>query len=331
VHPTLVEFKKKYGINVTYREDINDNDSYYAKIAPLLKSGQSTGADLMVITNGIYLDKLISNDYLLPLDQHRMLNFYAQASDLVRDPSYDRGNVFSMAYQSGITGIGYNPKLTGREITSWEDMFDPKFKGKIGMFGNNEDLPGIALCALGVNPENSTEADWKKAADWLNKQKPLVRKYYGQDYIDPLKNGDLALTMAWSGDIFQALSDKPDLKFVIPKEGAMIWTDNMCIPRYASHPRDAMTYMDYVYDPAVAAAMADYINYITPVPAVQQVFEQNAKDATNADDKAYYQNLSTSPLIFPSKSDFSKLHRYRVLTEQELPVWNDLFVPIYQS
>jgi spermidine/putrescine transport system substrate-binding protein len=331
VHPTLEQFTKKYGIKVNYSEDINENDTYYAKIAPLLRAGQSTGADLMVITNGIYLDKLIQNDYLLPLDQNRMSNFYAQASDLVRDPSFDRGNVFSMAWQSGITGIGYNPKLTGREITSWQDLQDPAFKGKIGMFGDNEDLPGSALCAIGVNPETSVEKDWHAAADWLKKQQPLVRKYYQQDYISPLKKGDLAVTMAWSGDIFQALSDNPDLKFVVPKEGAMIWTDNMCMPRYADHPLDAMIYMDYVYDPQVAAALADYINYITPVPAVQQIFAQNAKNATNADDKTYYAGLATSPLIFPSASDFSKLHRYRVLSETELPVWNQIFEPIYQA
>jgi len=333
VRPSLDEFTKKTGIKVNYREDINEVDTFYAKIAPLLKAGQSIGADLIVITNGVYLTKLIANDYLLPLDQSAMPTFYAQASDLVKDPSFDRGNVFTMAWQSGITGIAYNPKLTGREITSWQDMQDPKFKGKVGMFGENEDMPNSALCAIGVNPETSTEADWQKAAEWLKKQRPLVRKYYQQDYIQPLTQGDLAITMAWSGDIFQAMASNPklNLKFVVPKEGAPIWTDNMCIPRYADHPRDAMIYMDYVYQPEVAATLADYINYITPVPAAQQIFEQEAKDADNDDDREYYQNLATSPLIFPAEEDFARLHHYRVLTEDELITWNNIFEPIYQS
>jgi spermidine/putrescine transport system substrate-binding protein len=330
-HPTLIEFTKKTGIKVNYDEAIQDNPQFYAKIAPLLAAGRYIGYDLIVITNGLTLNNLITRDYLIPLDQARMTNFYANASQLVIDPSYDRGNVFAMAWQSGITGLAYNPKKLGRKLTSWQDLQDPSLKGKIGMFANNEDLPGVALCAVGVAPETSTEADWKKAADWLTKQRPLVRKYYSQDYVGPLKSGDLWASMAWSGDIFQANAGGADLEFIVPDEGAIIWTDNMCIPRYAEHPLDAMIYMDYVYEVDVAAALADYINYITPVPAVQQVFVQNAKNADNADDKAYYQGLATSPMIFPRAQDLKKLHRYRVLTPDELVVWNDLFQPIYQS
>jgi spermidine/putrescine transport system substrate-binding protein len=105
----------------------------------------------------------------------------------------------------------------------------------------------------------------------------------------------------------------------------------MCIPAHAAHPRDAMTYMDYVYKPDVGATIADYVNYITPVATAQQVFAQEAKDATNKDDKTYYTQLSTSPLVFPKPSDYAKLHRYRVLTKAEEKVWNGIFEPIYQS
>ena len=230
-----------------------------------------------------------------------------------------------------MTGIGYDPKRVGKKITSWNDLLDPKLSGKIGMFADNEDLPNSALCAVGVNPETSTPSDWKKAADWLKKQQPLVRKYYQQDYVGPLSKGDLYASMAWSGDIFQANANGASLEFVIPNEGAPIWTDNMCIPAHASHPRDAMIYMDWVYQPKIAAMLADYINYITPVPAAQQIFQQDAKQATKKSDKEYYTGLAASPLVFPSTSDFSKLHRYRVLTADEQVVWNNLFQPIYQS
>jgi spermidine/putrescine transport system substrate-binding protein len=331
IHPSLNLFTKQTGIHVSYSEVINEVDTFYGKIAPVLKTGQGTGYDLMVITNGIYLDDLIERDYLIPLDQSRMANFYANASPLVKDPSFDRGNVYTMAWQSGITGIGYDPKRVGRKITSWSDLTDPKFSGKVGMFADNEDLPNSALCAIGVNPENSTEADWKKAADWLKKQRPLVRKYYQQDYIGPLSKGDLWISMAWSGDIFQANANGASLEFVVPKEGAAIWTDNMCIPAHAKHPLDAMIYMDWVYQPNIAAMLADYINYITPVPATQAIFRKDAADATSKDDKEYYQGLSTSPLVFPKPSDFAKLHRYRVLNVEEQKVWNALFEPIYQS
>ena len=330
-HPSLDLFTKQTGIKVNYSEGIDQDDTYYAKIAPLLKAGHGTGHDLMVITNGIYLDDLIERDYLIPLDQTQMTNFYANSSQLVRDASYDRGNVYTMAWQSGMTGIGYDPKRVGKKITSWNDLLDPKLSGKVGMFADNEDLPNSALCAVGVNPETSTPSDWNKAADWLKKQQPLVRKYYSQDYVGPLSKGDLYASMAWSGDIFQANANGASLEFVIPNEGAPIWTDNMCIPAHASHPRDAMIYMDWVYQPKIAAMLADYINYITPVPAAQQIFQQDAKQATKKSDKEYYTGLAASPLVFPKTSDFSKLHRYRVLTADEQVVWNNLFQPIYQS
>jgi spermidine/putrescine transport system substrate-binding protein len=236
-----------------------------------------------------------------------------------------------MPWQSGITGIGYDPTKTGRDLTSWQDLLDPKFKGKIGMFADNQDLPCSALCAIGVNPETSTPDDWHKAADWLTKQRPFVRKYYDQSYAGALARGDLWASMAWSGDIFLKLADNPNLKFVVPDEGAVIWTDNMCIPIHAAHPRDAMIYMDWVYQPRIAAMLADYIDYITPVPAVQQIFEKEAAQATKPSDRKYYRGLATTPLIFPKPSDFARLHRYRVLTDAEVVVWNNLFEPIYQA
>jgi spermidine/putrescine transport system substrate-binding protein len=330
-HPSLDLFTKQYGIKVNYSEVIQEDDTFFGKIQPALSNGQGTGYDLMVITNGIYLDLLIQLDFLVPLDQSRMSNFYAQASDLVKDPSFDRGNVYTMAWQSGITGIGYNIEKVGREITSWNDLLDPKLSGKIGMFGDNEDLPNSALCAIGVNPETSTPSDWRKAADWLHKQRPLVRKYYQQDYVGAFTKGDLWATMAWSGDVYQSVNDNPNLRFVVPKEGAPLWTDNMCIPAHAKHPLDAMIYMDYVYQPKIAAMLADYINYITPVPATAQIFAQEAKQANKPADKTYYKTLSTSPLIFPKPADYAKLHRYRVLTQKEQQVWNSLFEPIYQA
>ena len=157
-----------------------------------------------------------------------------------------------------------------------------------------------------------------------------MRKYYEQDYIGPLKTGDIWATMAWSGDIFQAKIDKPNLEFVVPDEGAMFWSDNMCIPAHAAHPLDAMIYMDFVYDPKIAAMIADYVNYITPVPSTQAIFEQDAKDSTG-EDKAYYEDLATSPLIFPTAADYAKLHRYRVLSKDEQTVWDSIFQPVYQS
>ncbi|MEO9137995.1 MAG: spermidine/putrescine ABC transporter substrate-binding protein [Jatrophihabitans sp.] len=331
-HPSLDLFTKDTGINVTYREVIADDDSYFGKIQPILANGQGTGYDLMVITNGRYLDQLIDLNYLIPLDQSRMTNFYDNAGPLAQNPSFDRGNTYSMAWQSGITGIAYDPKLTKRKITSWQDLLDPKFSGRVGMFGDTEDLPNSAIVAIGAKPETSTPADWEKAAAWLRKQRPLVRKYYEQDYIEPLTKGNIWLSMAWSGDVFQAnASSGSKLEFVIPDEGGVIWTDNMCIPRHAQNPVSAMTYMDYVYKPEIAAMIAEYVNYITPVPATQQLIRKDAA-AASGEDRAGLLDIADSPLVYPPESAFSRLHRYRVLSgDAEMKRWNNLFEPIYQS
>ncbi|MBE7196110.1 MAG: spermidine/putrescine ABC transporter substrate-binding protein, partial [Gordonia polyisoprenivorans] len=331
-HPSLDEFTRKTGIKVKYDEVIADDDSYFGKIQPLLGSGQGTGYDLMVITNGRYLDQLIDLNYLIPLDQRRMTMFRRYADQSVRDPSYDPGNKYSMAWQSGITGIAYDPKRTGRKITKWADLQDPKFRGRVGMFGDTEDLPNSAIAAVGVNPERSTPDDWRRAAQWLRRQQPLVRKYYEQDYIEPLVKGNIWASMAWSGDVFQAnASSGSKLEFVVPEEGGVIWTDNMCIPRFANNPRSAMTYMDYVYRPRVAADIAEYVNYITPVPATRKMIRSDAADASG-DDRDALGDLADSPLVFPPEADLRRLHRYRVLkNDDELRTWNNLFEPIYQS
>ncbi|MDX6286856.1 MAG: spermidine/putrescine transport system substrate-binding protein [Frankiales bacterium] len=318
-HPSLDLFTSQTGIKVKYREVIQDDPSFYGKIQPTLAAGQSIGYDIIVITNGLYLDKLIQQNFLVPLDHTQLPNFAANASPSVKNPSYDPNNKFTVAWQSGMTGIGYNPKYIKRPITSFNDLFDPAFKGKVGMFGDNQDLPNLAIVGTGGKPETSTTDDWKKAADKLKQQKGLVRKYYEQDYIDPLSKGDIWISMAWSGDIFQANASTPGLglKFAVPDEGGLIWTDNMCIPIHASHPVDALKMMNFAYDPKVAGMIAAYVNYITPVPA--------AKD--NIGDP----ELAKDPLIFPTDEMLKKVHRYRVLNADEERQWNALFEPIYQG
>jgi len=328
-YPTLDQFFNETGIKVTYSEPILDNNSYFAKVAPQLAQGQSIGHDIIVVTNGIFLTDYMLKSWLTELDLTKLPNFTQYASPRVQARAFDPGNKFSIPWQSGFTGIGYNPRLTGREITSFNDLFDPKFKGKVGMFSENQDLGNLVLVGMGVKPENSTPKDWQAAADKLKKQRDdgIVRKYYDQTYIDALKKGETALSMAWSGDIFQAnlSAGNKDLKFVIPSEGGVIWTDNMCIPLGAEHPLDAITYMNWVYQPRIAATMAESIEYITPVPSAQTFIAQDAAAAAKADDKAALLELSTDPAIFPPQDVLAKTSYYRVLDPIETTVWNDIF------
>lgn len=328
-YPSLEQFTKDTGIKVNYSEPVQDNPSFFAKVAPILQQGQSIGYDIFVVTNGIQLTDYMAKHWLTELDPSKLTNFDKYAAPRLQKRSFDPGNRFTIPWQSGFTGIGYDPSKTGRDITSIQDLFDPQFAGKVGMMNNTEDTGNLMLLAMGVDPESSKPSDWEKAAAKLKQQRDsgIVRKYYDQSYIKALSAGDTWISMAWSGDIYQAnlSAGNDNLKFVIPKEGGLIWTDNMTIPLHAEHPLDAITYMDYVYQPRIAAMLAESIDYITPVPAAKAVIEQDAAQATDASTKASLQATAESPLVFPPADEFNKVYYYRVLNPSEKDQWNNIF------
>jgi spermidine/putrescine transport system substrate-binding protein len=327
-HPSLDLFTKETGIQVNYRPVINDNAAFFATVKPSLQSGKPTGWDLMVLTNGPQLSELIDSGWLIPLDHSMLTNFDKHASDLVKSPAYDPGNKYTVTWQSGFTGIAYSPdapKALGRKPTSVNDLWDPSVAGHVGMMSDNTELGSVGMLKLGIEPSTSTPDDWNKAAGVLQQQKSdgLVRNYYDQSYINALENGDTWITQAWSGDIFIANgSGYPELEFLVPDEGVMSWHDNMMIPVHAANPLDALTYMDYVYDPKVAAMLADGIWYVTPVPSAKPLVEKmpGGKPVAN------------SPLVFPDPSMDSKAHDYYTFKgQQDLNEWNNIFEPIIQS
>ena len=328
IRPSLLAFTEETGIEVNYREVIPDAEAFYDRIEPLLVAGQPTGWDIMVITNGLTLTKLIQLGQLMEIPSDRRPNFDNYADSTVKDPAYDPGNRYTMAWQSGITGIAYNPLLTGRPVTSLGDLFDPAFAGKVGMFGDLVDLPNLTLMAIGVNPETSTPADWKKAADLLRRQREdgILAGYYQQSYVKALQNGDIALSMAWSGDIFQANASGANLQFVVPEEGAILWTDAMCIPRAAQHPADAVQLMDFVYRPDIAAMIAAWVNYVTPVPAAQDQIKALAKAAASPEEQETLARVADSDLVFLPEAERSLLRTYRPLAEDaEITEWESTF------
>lgn len=326
-HATIKAFEKETGIKVTYKEVIQETGPWFGKIQAPLAAGQSIGFDLMVITNGIQLEKCRQLGYLAPLDHARLKNFAAHAGAGFKNPSYDPGNTVMLPYMSGITGIAYNTKYVKEEITSIAQLFDPKYKGRIGMMGDSQELGNFGMFALGIDPEKSTPADWEKAGAKLREQRDakLIRKYYNQDYVDAVSKGDVWITMAWSGDVYSLTS--PDVKFVIPKEGGTLWTDNMCIPKTAENPVDALTLMDWLYLPANNAPLTEYINYITPVPSTKEIVAADAAKA-KGEEKEDLTRLSTSPLVFPSEADMARLRHFRRLTQAEETQYQKIFEPI---
>jgi spermidine/putrescine transport system substrate-binding protein len=332
-HPTIDQFTAATGIKVHFTEPIQDTGSFFAKVQPSLSAGQYSGYDVATITNGTDFDKFKQLGLLVPLDHARLPNFNKYAAPAYKRSAYDPGNVYSIPWQSGITGIGYNKTKVPKPLTSFFDLFDPALKGKVGMFADNQDLPNAALVAMFGDPSKTGEAQWRQAATKLTQQRKsgVVRKYYEQEYINALSDGDIWASQAWSGDIFQAVAGgAKDLVFAIPSEGGVLWTDNFVLFKQIKHPVDAMMLMDWYYRPQIAAEAAESINYITPVPAAKDVILQDAANATGAD-KTALEQLAKSPLVFPSPEDYSKLYRYRDLTNAEAETWNGIFEPIYQS
>jgi spermidine/putrescine transport system substrate-binding protein len=319
--PSLNQFSRHTGIEVTYDEVIEGNEPFYRKIAPRLAARQPLGYDLIVLTNGWQVTQLIERGWLTPLDHSLLPNFHRYAASIAKDPNYDPGNRHTIPWQSGFTGIAYNTQAIGREITSIKDLWDPAFKGRVGMMSDNTDLGTAGLLYLGLDPATTEAADWRAAADVLANQRPLVRGYYDQRYIDALENGETWISQAWSGDIFQAnASGFPHLRFVVPEEGVMHWTDNMMIPRGAANPLSAMQWMNYYYQPRVAAEVVDWVEYITPVPDAQALLMQTDPD------------VAKSSLVFPTPAMSAKARSYPTYrTRREYNAWNGLFNAIIAS
>ncbi|MGH2658863.1 MAG: ABC transporter substrate-binding protein [Actinomycetota bacterium] len=331
--PTLDLFKKATGIEVTYRADINANEDFYAAIRPALEAGQDTGHDIIVITNGKTLSEIFQLGYLIELDHSLLPTFDANVSDVHRDPPYDPGNKYTIAWQSGFNGLAWNTKYVDEPVTSFMDLFNEKYAGHVGAWGLPEDIAGMAMLALGIAPETSTPDDWQKAADLLIRlgDSGVLRRWYDQDYLTAIENEDLWITTAWSGDI---LNDKlyfPEFatfEFVVPEEGAIIWTDNMCIPTNAAHPLDAIMLMDWYYKPDIAARLTEWNAYVSPVPAGGEIVQADAEAARGANAEVL-QTIADSPYVFPTPEIQQISHTYRVLEGDEIEQWDDLFLPIF--
>jgi spermidine/putrescine transport system substrate-binding protein len=339
-HPTLQHFTALTGISVSYSEPVSDNVTFYNSIKPSLQRKQNTGYDIIVTTtNSPALGELISRGWLTPLDQTMMTNFRRYGGRLTENPPWDPGNIYTMAWQSGWTAIGYNARAVTDPGTSVGVLFDTKYAGKVGMMSDTEELGSVGLLAIGVEPATSTEADWRRAATFLQKQKSdgIVRGYYDQSYIDKLKSGEIVVSQAYSGDIFQANLQQQyqDLRLLMPVEGGMFWTDNMCIPLYAQNPKDAMTLMDYFYQPDVEAVVEYYNDYVCPVPDARlELLRPTGWAATalasmRAEIGKPPSYTADSPLVFPTPLYQARSRNYyQFENAAELAVWNSLFQPI---
>jgi spermidine/putrescine transport system substrate-binding protein len=286
--PSLDEFTAQSGVNVRYIEEVNDNEEWFGKYQAQLSQGQDIGRDLTVLTDWMAA-RMVRLGYVQKKDKSAIPN-EANLVSTLQHPTWDPDRAYSMPWQSGMTGIAYNKKETG-PVTSIEQLLtDPGLKGKVTCLTEMPDCMGLIMQSNGDDPTTVDPAAFDKAIGTLQDavDSGQIRRFTGNDYGDDLSSGNVAAAMAWSGDVVQLKLDNPDLEFVLPDGGGMIWTDNMLIPT-GGDVFTASTYMNFVYDPKVAAEIEDWVNYICPV--------EGAKEELLKIDPGVAKN----PLIFPTE------------------------------
>jgi spermidine/putrescine transport system substrate-binding protein len=297
---TVDAFKTDTDVGIKYLEGFNDNNEYFAKIIPSLSRGKRIVADVLAPTNWMAA-RLMSLGWVQPLPTDLIPNAATNLRDDLRNPTWDPTGEYTLPWQTGMTGIAYNIKATERELDSVNDLFDPKFNGRIGMLTEMRDTVGLILMGLGIDPSTvKTFDEIAPAFDKMDQAKSdgQIRAFTGNDYLDDLAQGNFAACVGWSGDVVQLSKDSPDVRFIIPKEGGMRWADTM-VWVMGSNRRDAVaTWMNYVYDPVNAARIAAEVQYVPPVKGVQDVLRaEGGESADLADTELLFPNEETQAVL----------------------------------
>jgi spermidine/putrescine transport system substrate-binding protein len=316
-YPTLEKFTKETEVTVNYVEAIDGNEDFYAKIQGQLTSNLPTDWDLMVLTDWM-VARLIRQSWLEEINVAATPNFPANALESYVGRSFDPDTKFAAPWQSGMTGLGYDAKVTG-PLDSIEILFATTHKGRITYLTEMRDTVGLSAIRLGSDPSSLTQEQFDAALAEVDKavKAGIVRQIAGNSYVDVMAGGDAVLAIAWSGDVLTLLvpDQKPtqDFQFTVPKEGGMLWTDNLCIPKGAKNKAQADAFINFYFDPVNAATIEAYVNYVCPVKgAKEEMLKLDPEIANN-------------PLIFPPAEVQSSLKQFRAVTADEEQKWGEAF------
>ncbi len=309
----LKEFKKRTGVSLEYKVDVDGNDSFTATLEPNLKKGNVTGYDTVVLTSWMCA-RWIKNGWAEKLDDALIPNKKNLLSRM-QTVAWDPNRAHTLPYADGQVGIAYYPEEVGFEIKSVKDLLDPRIKGKVTILDEMRDSLGMFMLDAGVDPATASVADAKKVLTTIKKARDAgqFRNITGNSYSELLGTKDAIAAIAWSGDIVSLQDANPDLEWVVPEAGQMSFVDTMLIPKNAKNKAQAHAWMNYLYDPAVSGPLFEAISYVSPV--------EGATDAMSDDAKS-------NPLISPAKG--SKLSEFRDLTEDEAADLEEAFVEATQ-
>jgi len=232
--------------------------------------------------------------YLQEIDYADVPNVDANLKDSLRSPSFDPDRKFSIPWQSGMTGLLVNERLAP-DVNSVNDLFDPKYKGKITVLTEMRDTVPLLLKADGINPEDATKQDWLDEIDRLQGavDSGQLRRFTGNDYVQDLTNENVVAAIGWSGDI--ALIDNESVDWRMPTDGCIIWSDNMVIPVGAPNTAAALAWADFAYDPVIQAPISDYVRYVSPVEGIEKVNPALGKDPLVNPSDEFTADCSTQP------------------------------------
>lgn len=311
--PTLINFQKQYGVKVKYTEEINDNTEFFGKVHQQFAAGNSGGRDLIVLSDWL-AGKMIQLGYVQKLNKQALPNVEKNLTDVLRHPQFDPNRNYTVPWQSGQTGLIYRRDKVG-DITSINEIFNPKWKGKVTMLTEMRDSVGLTMLAMGHDPSRGTLDQELAAIDLIGKHASngQIRRFTGNDYLKDLPRGDTYIAYGWSGDAVQLQSDNKDIRFVHPEEGFMLWTDNMMIPVGAPHAYTAEVFMNYIYQPHVEAPIEAYVNYVPPVKGTREALLELDP------------SIATNPLIFPDAKTLQRARVFKQLSPAEEDKLNNAF------
>ncbi len=321
--PTLVEFEQEYAVEVEYANaEIEDNASFVATIRPQLESGVETGWDLIVLTDWMAA-KIVEAGWAEKIDQANVPDAVANLRDELKGLPWDPNQDYHYPWQSGATGVGYNSASTGRELTKVADLFDPAFAGKVTLLSEVRDtFPLLHLMLQGMGQASDNPAEEMDVADAEAVHayvKPFVdsghvRAFTGNEYLADFASQDTWAAIVWSGDLASSAGEND--VFVYPEEGSMIWTDNMLIPKGAKNKYTAELMINWVYDVARAARLANWVYYISPVKGVEEAILELDPE------------LEGNELLFPPAAVTEKQHEQPNWDEDTEAQVNELFADL---
>jgi spermidine/putrescine transport system substrate-binding protein len=315
-YPTLEKFKEQTGVTAEYFEDYNDNDEFFGKVQAQLKLGEDIGYDVVTPTDWMAA-RWIRLGYTQKFDAANIPN-KSNILDSLASPSFDPNREQSLTWQGIMAGFGWNVEKNPKGIRTIDELFAPQNKGKIVVLSEMRDTIGIILRSQGVDLQTVTEDQFMNAVDFMEKKiaDGWIRGVKGNEYAEDLTSGDATAVIGWSGDMFILKSENEGkFDFAIPDSGGTISGDNLMIPSTASAEgkANAEKLINFYYDPAIAAEVAAYVNYVCPVKGAQAEMEKI--------DPA----LAASPFIFPDAAMSSKLSVFRSLTPAEETSWGEAF------